>query len=55
MQIDLHRFIDSRVFFLSNNNELLHSVAFFSKNLNLAGYNYKMEKKKSLTIIKYFE
>ena len=54
MKIDSSDYVSNRVFSLLSNNELIHSIAFFSKNLISDEYNYKTHEKKLLTIIRYF-
>ena len=44
-------YINSRIFFQLKENGFLYFIAFFSKNLNLAKYNYKIYDNKLLTII----
>ena len=55
MEIDFFNYISSRVFFQLGNNELLHSIAFFSMNLYPAKYNNKIYNEVLLTIIICFE
>ena len=52
---DSSDYVSSRVFFQLDNNELLYSVAFFFKNLNLAESNYEIYNKELLAIIRCFE
>ena len=55
VETNLPDYVSSRVFFQLGDNRLLHPIAFFSKNLNLAEYNYKIYNKELLAIIRYFE
>ena len=55
METDSSDYVSSRVFSQLSNNELLHLIAFFSKNLNLAECNYKIYDKELLAIIGCFE
>ena len=48
-------YISSRVIFQLGKNKLLHLVAFFSKKLNPAKYNYKIYDKELLAIICCFK
>lgn len=52
---DFFDYINSRVFYQLRENDFLYFVTFFSKNLNLAEYNYKIYDKELLAIIQYFE
>lgn len=47
--------ISSRVFFQLGDNGLLHSITFFSKNLNPTKCNYMIYDKKLLAIMRCFE
>ena len=51
MKSDFFDYISSRIFFQLRENGLLYLIAFFSKNLNPAKYNYKIYDKKLLAII----
>ena len=55
METDSSDFISSRIFSQLGNDRLLHLVIFFSKNLNLAEYNYKVYDNELLAIIQDFE
>ena len=55
VETDLSDYVSSEVFFQLSKNRLLYLVAFFSKNLNLAEYNYEIYNKVLLPIIWYFE
>lgn len=55
MEIDSSDYVNSKVFFQLNDNELLHLVIFFFKNLNPTKCNYEIYDKEILTIIKYFK
>ena len=48
-------YVSSGVFSQLGEDELLHPVAFFSKNLNPAECNYEIYDKELLAIIRYFE
>ena len=51
VETDFSDYISSSVFSQLRKNELLHLIAFFSKNLNFAKYNYKIHDKELLSII----
>ena len=51
MKIDFFDYISSKVFYQLKKDGLLYLVAFFSKNLNSAEYNYKIYDKELLAII----
>lgn len=55
MKRNLSDYVSSRVFSQLGNDKLLHPIAFFSKNLNLAKCNYEINDKELLAIIRYFE
>ena len=48
-------YISSEVLFQLGKDGLLHPIAFFSKNLNLAKCNYEIYNKELLAIIQCFE
>ena len=48
-------YVSVEILFQMKNDEFLHSVAFFSKNLLSAKCNYEIYNKKLLAIVKYFE
>ncbi len=51
VETDSSDYVSSRVFSQLGEDGLLHPVAFFSKNLNPADYNYKIYDKELLAII----
>ena len=55
VETDLSDYVSSGVFSQLGNNELLHPVAFFSKNLKPVECNYKIYDKELLAIIRCFE
>ena len=55
METDPSDYISSRVFSQLGEDELLHDIAFFSKNLHLVECNYEIYDKKLRAIIKCFE
>ena len=55
VETDLSDYVSSGVFSQLGDDKLLHSMAFFSKNLNPAKCNYKIYNKDLLAIIRYFE
>ena len=55
VEIDSSYYISSRVFSQLGDDQLLHAIAFFSKNLNPAEYNYEIYDKELLIIIRCFE
>ena len=55
MEIDFSNYINSGVFFQLGEDRLLHLIAFFSKNLNPAEYNYEIYDKELLANIQCFE
>lgn len=55
MKKDSSDYINSEIFLQLGDNELLHLIIFFSKNFNLAKYNYKIYNKKLSAIIRCFE
>ena len=55
METDSLDYVSSRVLSQLGNDRSLHSVAFFSKNLNLTECNYEIYDKELLAIIRYFE
>lgn len=55
MKINLINYINKKIFFWQNNYQFLYLVIFFFGNLNLVKCNYKIYKKKSLAIIRYFK
>ena len=55
VETDLSNYISSKVFSQLGNDELLYSIAFFSKNLNLAKCNYEINDKELLAIIRCFK
>lgn len=48
-------YVNNRVLFQLGEDKLLHSIAFFSKNLNPVECNYEIYIKELLAIIQYFE
>ena len=55
VETKLSDYVSNRGFSQLGDNGLLHSIAFFSKNLNSNKYNYKIYNKELLAIIRYFE
>ena len=55
METDSSDYVSSGVLSQLGEDRLLHPVAFFSKNLNLAECNYEIYDKELLAIIQYFE
>ncbi len=55
IKTDLSHSISNRVFSQRNNNRLFFLSAYFFKDLNSAKYNYEINYKKLLAIIRYFE
>ena len=55
VKTDFSDFVNSRVFFQLGKDRLLHSIAFFFKNMNLAECNYEIYDKKLLAIIRCFK
>ena len=55
VETDSSDYVSSGVLFQLGNDELLHPVAFFSKNLNPAECNYEIYDKELLAIIRCFE
>ena len=55
VETDSSDYVSSGVLFQLGDDELLHPVAFFSKNLNSAECNYEIYDKELLAIIKCFE
>lgn len=55
IMMDISDYVSSKIFFQLSNNILLYFIAFFSKNLNLVEYNYKIYDKNLPAIIKCFK
>ncbi len=55
LKIDSFNYVNDKVFFQYDNEEVLHSIAFYSKNMFSAECNYKIYDKKLLIIIQAFE
>ena len=51
MKTEFFNYVNSGIFFELREDKLLYLIAFFSKNLNLAKYNYEIYDKKLLAII----
>ena len=55
VKIDFFIYISYNILFYVNNNHLLYSIVFFSKNSSSIKYNYKIYNKKLLAFIKYYK
>ena len=55
MKTDLSHYVRIGIFSQLDDNGLLHSIVFFSKNLNHVECNYEIYDKKLLAIIRCFE
>ena len=55
METDSSDYVSNRVFFQLGKDRLLHLIASFFKNPNLAECNYEIYDKELLTIIQCFE
>ena len=55
LKIDSSNYVNDKVLFQQNDDEVLHSVTFFNKSMLLIEYNYKIYDKKVLIIIKYLK
>lgn len=55
MKTNSSNYIDNRVSSQISKDRILHSIAVFSKNLNLTKYNYEIYNKELWVIIKYFK
>ena len=51
MERDSSDYVSSRIFSQLGNDELLHPITFFSKNLNPAKWHYEIYDKELLAII----
>ncbi len=55
LKTDSFNYVNNEVLFQYDDEEVLHSIAFYSKNMFFAECNYKIYNKKLLTIIQAFE
>ena len=55
VKTDAFDYVSADVLSQHDDDDLLHSVAFFSKKYSSAEYNYKIYDKELMTIIRYFK
>ena len=55
VKTDTSDYVSNGVFSQLSEDKLLHPIAFFSKNLNSAEYNYEIYDQELLAIIRCFE
>ncbi len=55
LEIDSFNYVNDKVFSQYDDEKVLHSIAFYSKNMFSAECNYKIYDKKLLIIIQAFE
>ncbi len=55
LEINSFNYVNDEVLFQYDDEDVLHSIAFYSKNMSFAEYNYKIYNKKLLIIIQVFE
>jgi len=55
LEIDSFDYVNDEVLSQYDDEEVLHSIVFYSKNMSSAEYNYKIYDKELLTIIRAFE
>jgi len=51
LEIDSFDYVNDEVLFQYDDEDVLHSIVFYSKNMSSAEYNYKIYDKKLLIII----
>jgi len=51
LKTDSFNYVNDKVFFQYNDEEVLHLIAFYSKNMSFAECNYEIYNKKLLIII----
>ncbi len=55
LEIDSFDYVNDEVLFQYDDEDVLHSIAFYSKNISSAECNYEIYDKKLLIIIRAFE
>ena len=55
IEIDASDYISEGILFQYNENEVFHSIIYFSKKHNLAEYNYEIYNKKFIIIVYVFK
>ncbi len=55
LEINSFNYVNDKVLFQYDDEDVLHSIAFYSKNMSFAECNYKIYNKKLLIIIQAFE
>ncbi len=55
LEIDSFNYINDEVLSQYDDEDVLHSIVFYSKNMSSAEYNYKIYNKKLLIIIQAFK